>query len=831
MSFVARLNRLPIRQTQKWLQNSMINRNASSSTKLPKPNTLGRQKSIKFRRNRVPATLSDSFLRTNYMQPTSLSSLPDKYASFIPDYVLKELEYSVRSGLSPKGTIATFNHTDHIAISIPNTGACYLQDHIVRQLSAKTNADLFVLDPQDFVSIAQQNFSRDVAAVLPILSSVDPESNVILALSQSDIDDPYENSKENQDDTERGNSDGAYEIFVKSDNEKEDDGNNLPEDDQDENIEDTLEDDRLKINVHPSESSTNRVINMEGVEIDLDDIYGNGSQDQKAQQMHKISKSTLNQVSSRYTSMFKKLLSNGSISKSENKESGTIIYLRDYGSMQDAFTRIMLKSLLLAVEDLKQRGHRLMIVASYCLKPDLDEILVPAIPNLRYISVLPSFKDKQHVEQWKTLMKQDEISRAAEINAKQVLAVYRQKNILETQSLQEQEELLTSLISSLKKDSMSKSVWTPKEVDRRVTTAIGHALESSKTKLELDDLIQANKIVGSAIDLRDKAINTLKSTMNVKLDNDGSIDMNYLKRSCNEYERKLLSRIVDPSKVHGSFRDVRAPPSTIETLQSLISFPLLYPELFCKGILKKNFIPGVLLFGPPGTGKTMLAKAVAKESGSRMLDIQASDVYDMYVGQGEKNVKAIFSLARKLSPCVIFIDEVDSLMNKRGSDYSSKSHREIINQFMVEWDGLSSNNQGVVVMAATNRPFDLDDAVLRRMPRRILVDLPNEQDRAEILKVLLQDEQHEVPIEDVAKATEHYSGSDLKNVCVTAALKAVQQQVTTKIPQSLRMEHFEEALKMVPPSSSEEMDSLVEIRKWDSKFGDGKKKPKTTIGF
>lgn len=82
--------------------------------------------------------------------------------------------------------------------------------------------------------------------------------------------------------------------------------------------------------------------------------------------------------------------------------------------------------------------------------------------------------------------------------------------------------------------------------------------------------------------------------------------------------------------------------------------------------------------------------------------------------------QAIFSLARKLSPCVVFIDEVDSLMNKRGSDYSSKSHREIINQFMVEWDGLSSNNQGVIVMAATNRPFDLDDAVLRRMPRRIL---------------------------------------------------------------------------------------------------------------
>lgn len=205
----------------------------------------------------------------------------------------------------------------------------------------------------------------------------------------------------------------------------------------------------------------------------------------------------------------------------------------------------------------------------------------------------------------------------------------------------------------------------------------------------------------------------------------------------------------------------------------------------------------------------------------------------MYVGQGEKNVKAVFSLARKLSPCVVFIDEVDSLMSKRGSEHSSKSHREIINQFMVEWDGLSSDNQGVIVMAATNRPFDLDDAVLRRMPRRILVDLPNEQDRLEIFKILLQDEQHQASLHELAKLTEHYSGSDLKNVCVTAALKAVQEQVKTKKTSQvvITMDHFKEALKMVPPSSSEEMGSLVEIRKWDSQFGDGKKKKKTSIGF
>lgn len=112
-----------------------------------------------------------------------------------------------------------------------------------------------------------------------------------------------------------------------------------------------------------------------------------------------------------------------------------------------------------------------------------------------------------------------------------------------------------------------------------------------------------------------------------------------------------------------------------------------------------------------------------------------------------------------------------------------------------------------------------------------VVDLPNEEDRAEILKILLKDEDHHVSIAELAKATEHYSGSDLKNVCVTAALKAVQEQVATNQPQVLNMEHFKEAIKMVPASSSDDMESLVELKKWDSKYGDGKKKKKPSIGF
>jgi ATP-dependent 26S proteasome regulatory subunit len=160
---------------------------------------------------------------------------------------------------------------------------------------------------------------------------------------------------------------------------------------------------------------------------------------------------------------------------------------------------------------------------------------------------------------------------------------------------------------------------------------------------------------------------------------------------------------------------------------------------------------GCLLFGPPGTGKTLVVRALAKEAGCRMLVVSPSDVMDMvsttfffffgtvvdialqYVGEGEKLVRAVFSLARKLSPCVVFLDEIDALFGARMSARESGSalaHRGVITEFMQEMDGLkSSKEHNVIVIGATNRPFDLDDAVLRRLPRRLLVDLPGEKER------------------------------------------------------------------------------------------------------
>ncbi|TFK42660.1 hypothetical protein BDQ12DRAFT_719513 [Crucibulum laeve] len=249
------------------------------------------------------------------------------------------------------------------------------------------------------------------------------------------------------------------------------------------------------------------------------------------------------------------------------------------------------------------------------------------------------------------------------------------------------------------------------------------------------------------------------------------------------HEQRLLSCIVDAASMPTSFSQVHLPPHTIDAVRTIVSLPLLHPQAFQQGILKEHGMTGCLLFGPPGTGKTLVVRALAKEAGCRMITISPSDVMDMYVGEGEKLVRAVFSLARRLSPCVVFLDEIDALFGARTSARESGgsfAHRGVITEFMQEMDGLkSSREDNVIVIGATNRPFDLDDAVLRRLPRRLLVDLPGEKEREEIFKILLRDEDlaADVNVQDLAKKTEGFSGSDLKHVCVSAALDAVKEHV------------------------------------------------------
>jgi len=331
------------------------------------------------------------------------------------------------------------------------------------------------------------------------------------------------------------------------------------------------------------------------------------------------------------------------------------------------------------------------------------------------------------------------------------------------------------------------------------------------------------------------------------------------KNKFNSHERNFMRCLTPPGKITTTFGDIGALARHQEVLKTLIQLPIERPDIYNYGVLK-NSSSSILLFGPPGTGKTLLAKAVAGECKANFLAVACADIMDKFVGESEKNVRAVFSLARKLQPAVIFLDELDALFMSRNL-HQHAGQREVVNQLMMEWDGygisslsgkspfltkspfnqifrVHSNNEGIIVMGATNRPFDLDEAVLRRMPRKLLVDLPDEDGRKQILTVILRDELLEtstVSPAQLATLTKNYSGSDLKNMCVAAALAAVKEQLAANPADKLEkrlltMAHFQRALKDVKASTSNEAPSSIELRKWDSIYGEGKKVTKH-VGF
>jgi SpoVK/Ycf46/Vps4 family AAA+-type ATPase len=205
----------------------------------------------------------------------------------------------------------------------------------------------------------------------------------------------------------------------------------------------------------------------------------------------------------------------------------------------------------------------------------------------------------------------------------------------------------------------------------------------------------------------------------------------------------------------------------------------------------------------------------------------------------------LFSLARKLSPVIIFLDEAESLLGSRSQRSLRGGYLETINQFLREWDGLTNslNNAKTFVMVATNRPYDLDEAVLRRLPRRILVDLPIRHARLAILQSLLREEtlDSSISLSKLASRTELYSGSDLKNLCVAAAMEAVKEQLRAEKEHGpsdplkkriLTAAHFQRALNDITASISQDMESLKAIRKFDEQYGDGRRQRKQGLmGF
>jgi SpoVK/Ycf46/Vps4 family AAA+-type ATPase len=217
----------------------------------------------------------------------------------------------------------------------------------------------------------------------------------------------------------------------------------------------------------------------------------------------------------------------------------------------------------------------------------------------------------------------------------------------------------------------------------------------------------------------------------------------------------------------------------------------------------KSLRGGLLLYGPPGCGKTFLARAVAGEMGARFAAVSLVDVLNMWIGQSEHNLHEIFQAARRNAPCVLFLDEVDALGHKR-SQLQSSGMRTLGNQLLAEMDGMEGSNEGVFVLAATNAPWDVDSALRRpgRLDRTLLVVPPDAPARAAILEYHLRERPiANIDLARLAKATERYSGADLAHLCETAAEYAMHDSLTSGEVRLIEQRDLEAALREVQPST------------------------------
>lgn len=260
---------------------------------------------------------------------------------------------------------------------------------------------------------------------------------------------------------------------------------------------------------------------------------------------------------------------------------------------------------------------------------------------------------------------------------------------------------------------------------------------------------------------------------------------------------------LDIRKANITFADVGGMDEVKEQIRMKIIYPMKHADMFKQ--YGKQVGGGILMYGPPGCGKTYLARATAGEIDANFTCVGISDVLGMWLGESEKNLHDVFDQARRFKPCVLFFDEVDALAASR-QDMKRHGGRQAINQFLMELDGVNESNEGVLILAATNAPWHLDAAFRRpgRFDRVVFVPPPDAKARAEILRILLRGKPLEsIDYEHVARKTDKFSGADLTAIVDRAVETKLEQALKEGVPKPITTKDLENAAKAVKPSTQE----------------------------
>lgn len=257
-----------------------------------------------------------------------------------------------------------------------------------------------------------------------------------------------------------------------------------------------------------------------------------------------------------------------------------------------------------------------------------------------------------------------------------------------------------------------------------------------------------------------------------------------------------------------------------KTIHKKIILPYQKPGLFQR--FKKRAGGGILMYGPPGCGKTLLARATAGECGAEFLNISISDVLDMYIGESERKLHALFERARQSAPAVLFFDEVEALGGKRQNTRDASSSK-LVSQFLSEMDGFSQNNHNVLILAATNVPWAVDSAFRRpgRFDRVLFVPPPDFQARQAIIETLLNERPSEsnIDLALLAKNTSGFSGADLRELVETAADEAIELSIEMEAEQEINLQHLKTAMQEVKPTTLEWLTTARNYAKYANEGG------------